>query len=237
MRTPGTAELLDIWDVGQPLPPARRALLLLSAAYPERDDIASWPLGYINRQLIVLRQRLFGYALVCLADCPACEEVVEIEMPMDALLNANEMADATHRIHSEGCDVRFHLPTAHDLLLETNGTAPGRLLARTIDSASRDGVDVAPAELGEATLAAVEQAIERADPLAHIAFAMSCPACGHEWSTDLHIIDVLWAEIGACVRRVLSEVGRLAQAFGWRESDILAMSSTRRNHYLEWLET
>jgi len=237
MRTPATAELLDLWDAGQPLSPARRALLLLSAAYPERDDIASWSLGVINRRLIALRQRLFGADLVCLADCPACNEVVELDMPMDALLNTNDMPDATHRIYSDGCDVQFHLPTAHDLLRDEDGPAPGRLLLRTVDSASRDGAAVAVADLGGATLAAIEQAIERADPLAHIAFTLACPACRHGWSADLHIVDVLWAEIGACARRVLSEVGRLAQAFGWRESDILAMSATRRNHYLEWLET
>jgi len=242
MRTPGTAELLDIWDAGQPLSPARRALLLLGAAFPDRDDIGAWPLGAVNRQLIRLRQRLFGTALVCLADCAACGEVVEIDLPVDALLGEADAADGVQRLRADGCDVEFHLPTAYDLLvLEEHGAGPGGWLAHAVDRARVDGADIAVENLDGARRAAleraVEQAIERADPLAHIACALTCPSCRHGWRADLHIVDVLWTEIGACARRVLSEVGRLARAFGWRESDILAMSATRRNHYLEWLET
>lgn len=242
MRTPGTAELLDIWDAGQPLSPARRSLLLLGAAFPERDDIASWPLGAINRQLIRLRQRLFGASLVCLADCAACGEVVEIDMPVNALLDTSASADVEPRIHADDCEIEFHLPTAHDLLaLEEHGTRSRHWLAVSVDRALRDGTEIpiealAP-DVRAAIERAVEQAIERADPLAHIACALSCPSCRHSWSAELHVIDLLWTEIGACARRVLSEVGRLARAFGWREGDILAMSAARRNHYLEWLET
>lgn len=238
MRTPGTAELLDIWDAGQGLSPARRALLLLGSAFPERDDIEHWPLGAINRQLIVLRQQLFGAHLVCLADCVACAEVVEIAVPLAALLAEGGPPDAPQRISADGCEVQFRVPTAHDLLrLESEAAQDGRWLAHTVERAWRGGTEIAARDLGPTTRAAVEQAIERADPLAHIACTMRCPACGHDWRADLHIIDVLWTEIGACARRVLSEVGRLARAFGWGERDILAMSAARRNHYLEWLET
>jgi hypothetical protein len=236
MRTPGTAELLDIWDAGQNLSATRRAVLLVCAAFPERQDIEHWPLGTINRQLIVLRQHLFGSGLVCLADCAACAEVVEIDVPLAALLGEAGPPAATQRIHSEGCEVEFHLPTASDLLA-LEGAGPGRWLARTVDRAWRDGTEIEAAELGAATSTAVERAIEHADPLAHIACTMTCPVCQHSWRADLHMIDVLWTEIGACARRVLSEVGRLARAFGWCESDILAMSAIRRKHYLEWLET
>lgn len=238
MRTPGTAELLDIWDAGQGHSPARRALLLLGAAFPERDDIEHWPLGALTRQLIVLRQQLFGADLVCLADCPACAEVVEIAVPLAALLAEDGPPEAAQRLVSEGCAVEFHVPTAHDLLaLEAEGAHAGSWLARTVDRVSRGGVELAPNELGPDVRSAIERAIAQADPLAHIACRMSCPVCQHSWSADLHMIDVLWTEIGACARRVLSEVGRLAQAFGWGERDILAMSARRRNHYLEWLET
>lgn len=238
MRTPGTAQLLDIWDAGQALSPTRRTLLLLAAAFPEQEGFEHWPLGAINRELIALRRQLFGASLVCLADCSACGEVVEIDMPLEALLAETAAPQGAHRITSEGCEVEFHLPTALDLLvMEAQAARPGRWLAYAVDRAQRAGAAVQAQELGANTRAAIEQAIEQADPLAHIAFTLACPACAHSWSADLHIIDVLWTEIGACARRVFSEVGRLAQAFGWGESDILAMSATRRNQYLEWLET
>ena len=43
----------------------------------------------------------------------------------------------------------------------------------------------------------------------------------------------LWTEIEAWAWRMLSDVHTLARAYGWGERDILALSPTRRQFYLE----
>ena len=50
------------------------------------------------------------------------------------------------------------------------------------------------------------------------------------------IVSFFWAEIDAWARRVLREVNVLARAYGWRESDILALSPVRRQIYLSMVQ-
>ena len=45
-------------------------------------------------------------------------------------------------------------------------------------------------------------------------------------------LERFWAEIDAWARRILREVNILARAYGWRESDILALGAVRRQIYL-----
>jgi hypothetical protein len=60
-----------------------------------------------------------------------------------------------------------------------------------------------------------------------------CPSCGHVWQALLDIVDFLWKEVAAGAARLLDEVHTLARAYHWPEADILAMSSRRRQAYLE----
>ena len=71
------------------------------------------------------------------------------------------------------------------------------------------------------------------DPLAEVELALACPVCGHQWQLVFDVASFLWLRIEAQARRLLEEVHALARAYGWREADILAMSSGRRQAYLE----
>ena len=64
-------------------------------------------------------------------------------------------------------------------------------------------------------------------------FSLTCQGCGHEWAAVFDIVTFFWAELVAQAKRLLREVHQLARAYGWRESEILAMSSQRRHTYLE----
>ncbi len=51
-----------------------------------------------------------------------------------------------------------------------------------------------------------------------------------------HIFDTgafLWLEISQTARRLLDDVHQLAWAYGWPESEILAMGQRRRQAYLD----
>ena len=72
-----------------------------------------------------------------------------------------------------------------------------------------------------------------ADPQADIRLALTCSECSLEWEATFDIVTFLWTEVDGWARRTLFEVHLLASAYGWRESDILALSAPRRRFYLE----
>ena len=73
----------------------------------------------------------------------------------------------------------------------------------------------------------------KADPQADVQFALTCPQCGHNWSSSLDVASYVWSEISARAIRLFNDVHALASAYGWRETDILSMSAARRQIYLE----
>jgi hypothetical protein len=82
---------------------------------------------------------------------------------------------------------------------------------------------------------AVAERMAQADPQAEVQLALTCPACQHEWLATFDILSFFWIEINAWALRLLQEVHRLASAYGWRETDILGLSSWRRQFYLEMI--
>jgi hypothetical protein len=267
MRALSPTHLLDAWDDGECLSPARRALLLLALAWPdmslEARGMERWPLGRVNARLLTLRAGLFGGTLVCLADCAVCGAVVESELSIDALLemgghaeadaDAMDAMDERRMIEVDGMRLAVRAPCIADLLalseLSEAGVAsmPGAaLLARLVDAPSASGRDddngdgdddngPLPAALPSSTRMRIEQCVAELDPLAYIELSLACPECGHPWHEPLHVVDMLWTEIGAFATRLLHEVAQLAHAFGWSEREILHMPSTRRRRYLELL--
>jgi hypothetical protein len=76
-------------------------------------------------------------------------------------------------------------------------------------------------------------AMAEADPLADIQLGMTCPFCDHRWRVVFDIVSFLWTEIEAWAWRMLADVHTLAQAYGWGEREILTLSPTRRQFYLD----
>jgi hypothetical protein len=63
--------------------------------------------------------------------------------------------------------------------------------------------------------------------------SLRCPACEHAWLAAFDIGGYFWAEVHAWATRLLQEIHELASAYGWCETDILALSTPRRQAYLE----
>ena len=75
-----TAELLAAWERALPLPPVRRALLMLAAGLPDAtpDSLAQFSIGQRDALLLTMREAVFGPHLVSLANCPQCGERLEL---------------------------------------------------------------------------------------------------------------------------------------------------------------
>ncbi|MGD8791837.1 MAG: phage baseplate protein [Anaerolineae bacterium] len=238
-------QLLDTWEQGYARPPARQALLLLAAASPGTplEALARLSIGRRDRRLLRLRAWTFGPRIVARADCPACGERLELDFRVEDLV-ADEAAGLDTNpeplaLQMAGYDLRFRLPNSLDLEAVAasggNGEGRRRLLARCLLEA-RGEAGEAPAEtLPDEVVEAVAARMAAADPQAEVELALSCPACDHRWQAVFDISAFFWEEVEAWAQRTLREVHALAGAYGWRETDILALSAWRRQAYLEMI--
>jgi hypothetical protein len=240
MRVPSASELVDIWEAGASQPLPRRVLLLLAAACPEAsgDELLALPVGRRDAWLLQLYERLFGARLTVVAACAACGEQLESSfLVADLRVGPNPAVDPIHALRTDGYDVSFRLPASADLVAladDSEADARSVLLARClIEARDAEGQCVAAESLPRHVAAAVAAQMSAADPQADVQLDLTCPACEHRWQAAFDIARFLWNEIHAWTRRTLRDVHVLARAYGWREADVLALSPTRRQIYVE----
>jgi len=234
-------DILRVWELGQGRHPVDRALLFLALAYSEktRDELAGLRIGQRDMYLLALYQRTFGAAVNGFAACPQCGERLEFSVMVSDLLvtSPTRQDEQEHTLKTRELEVRFRSLNSWDLAAVVNceNTAVARrlLAQRCVLHAIVGGEVIPPAELPDEILSSLAQCLADCDPQAELLFELTCPACGHHWIALFDIESFLWAEICAQAKRLFREVHTLAQAYGWHESDILSMSTSRRQMYLE----
>jgi hypothetical protein len=233
--------LLRLWEAGATQHPLDRALTILAAWEPgqTRRELAQLPGGQRDARLLAVYERAFGRRIAGQGRCPACEGRVEFNLDTRDLLAASSdgVGDAPLQVVSEGFMVQYRLPDSLDLAaivgLSDVTEARLRLFERCIVRAIRDGAEMAVNQLSEGVLTMVAEEMAAHDPLAEVGLALTCPACGHEWQLVFDIASFLWLKIEIQARRLLREVDALARAYGWGETEILALSAVRRRAYLD----
>jgi len=238
-----SAQLLEAWERGMTQSPARRALTLLNADGDGAsfNALARLTIGERDKRLLCLHEQMFGPRLSATAQCPACSEGLELDFNVaDVRVEPVERTPGPITLEHEEYVVAFRLPASLDLaLLDENAATVEnrrRLVELCVLSAFYGGSVISADELPDETVRAIAAQMAKADPQAEVLITMQCPACTHHWSEPLDIGAFVWAELNAWATRVLREVHLLAAAYGWREPDILALSPTRRQLYLEMLE-
>ncbi len=234
------SSLLSAWERGLEQPPAERALGLLCAAHPEsREELAKLPVGERDARLLAVREALFGPRLESVVACPACGETLEFAVDVaEVTAPRKDPQPEPLEVEEGGTRVRFRLPDGRDLrALEGCDPRQGRrlLLERCVIDARRGASTVASGELPAELVAAVAEAMERADPQANVALALTCPECGHRWQSPFDAASYLWTETEAWARRTLAAVHALASVYGWSESEVLALGARRRQVYLDMI--
>lgn len=249
METPGAVQLLTVWERGLSRDAPGRAALLLHVARPDAYDaqLAALSVGAADRQLLRLRERLFGRKFEAVCRCPRCREAIELAFAGDDLPAAGTVGDATgeptddrvRRLVREGGVIEYRLPTWADLAavarLGDPAAARTELVRRCVGGASTGAEPEAGGMPDETLVAAVAGALETEDPLAGTRLALTCPGCGHAWSEVFDVAAFLWSELDQWARQTLREVHQLARAYGWTESESLALSPRRRRLYLEMI--
>jgi len=238
MRVLSAAELLDVWEHGLKQPLTRRALTILAAACPDVsvEDLAALPVGRRDARLLQLRGWLFGSEVTIVAMCPSCGEQIESTFQIDAArVVDDQLTEAHYSVNVNGYGVTFRSPASSDLLvLSASGAGRSTLLERCLLEVRRPDGEVIKADpLPDHIVAAVVEHMATADPQADVEISLTCPACEHRWLAMFDIASFFWKEIHAWAQRTLRDVHSLARAYGWREADVLSLSPTRRQIYLE----
>lgn len=239
---PSASQLLELCDRARQQSQAQRALALYALARPTEslDDLAQASIGRRDQELLHLRERIFGPAITAGTTCPACGQAVEVEFSTSDLGSgpATEL-ETTHSFQWDGYQVRFRLPNSHDLISLGDGAdLPARktaLLKRCVSEVRRNGSPETVRDWPEALVSALSERMSELDPQGDIQLNLDCPVCGHGWIAPVDVVSFLWSEIETWAERILQDVHELACAYGWRESDILALSPWRRQAYLDLL--
>lgn len=231
MQVLGETEILALWERGLTRHPIDRALLLCAWARPDlpSSSFPDLPLGTINRVLLRLRETCFGPRIIACIDCEHCGTRMEIALDTGQLLAGINEDDTPSEF--EISSLRFRVPCSRDLAAVSGErdikAAAVKLLERCC-IAHPEKMETGFANM----LAEAEAIMEDLDPAADINLALSCEDCGHSWLADFNIGTLLWDEIDVRARALLAEVHSLAQAYGWTEPEIFALSPQRRAAYL-----
>lgn len=242
MRALTSAEWLEVWERGQSEPPLRRALLVLAAACDDtpRERLMCWSIGQRDAALLRVREQLFGANLASRTTCPACGGQIEFRLRCADLLEPSALPAAETLWARQGeWEAEYRLPVSLDLEALDTQSAPEcnrrLLLERCLLGLRRDGVSVALEELPTELEAAIAAGMAEADPQAEFQLDLSCQSCGHRWQAVLDVVSYLWTELHTWTVRLLRDVHALASAYGWGEAEIVALSTHRRQVYLDFL--
>jgi hypothetical protein len=237
MRPLSVPELLNVWECGLAARPFERAMSILSAATPESSPtaLAGVSIGRRDASLFRLREWAFGSDLAMVATCPRCERPLETVLTVAELCGPGEAPrDPETSLAIKEYKFRCRPPNTEDVraCVGLDSTMSRReLFARCVLESSYQGEPIAAEKLDNNIVETVIERIAEADQ-ADIRINLSCPECRYGWNELFDIVSFFWTEIDSWARRLLREVHTLASAYGWRESDILALSPVRRQIYL-----
>jgi hypothetical protein len=240
MRALSTPNLLQVWEEGRGEPGYRRAILLLAAACPDEslEELSGLSIGSRDTRLLTLREWTFGRRLDSLVACPACAERLELSLDVpDLQVAAPQRRDERFQLAVDDYVVGFRPLNTSDLVeaarYAEDERKRGVLLERCVVDARQDSKKTAAGQLPARVFEALASNLAQADPQADIQLPLTCPACDHRWHALFDIVSFFWSEIHAWAIRIVREVHLLARTYGWGEADILSMSPTRRQLYLE----
>ena len=246
MRGLSSQELLSVWDQGHGLSPGGRAMLVLATACPEyrSRNMDSLNIGERDALLASIRARTFGEAIESVVTCPACAAMVEVTADVHMIFpDATQIVsrDAIARLPVEIAAGDFFVqvvpPTVRDVEAIATTATPEEgvrmLLRRCILRAEKWGNPCEVDDLPEEVCALLEERMAEADPQGDVQLSVRCPGCDHRWPVPFDILTYFWSEIHLAASGLLRDIHALASAYGWRESEILALSTRRRRIYLE----
>lgn len=197
------------------------------------ETVRELTVGDREALLLHLRGAAFGERLTCALPCPACGELMDLELSVGDLLIApyTDAREAHELALAGGGMVRFRLPTGGDqeaaAAARTAEDGALLLLERCVlgvdDAGDRADVETLGAEMA------------RLDPQAELRLAATCPGCNEPVEATLDAGTMLLDELAPSADTLFREVHALARHYHWSEGEILGLDLRRRRRYLALL--
>lgn len=246
---PVTADdALGVQELGPHASPAARAHHLLARCTTrlgpqtpvEPETVRDLVAGDREALLLALRRATFGDPLQAHAPCPACGQMLELDLrTSDLLLPPYPDPAPWYDLPptEPGPARRFRLPTGRDLEAAAPRAggdpddAAGMLLLRCLAPDPEDPTGTTT--LSPETRERIAARMAELDPQAELRLQTTCPACGESVATLFDAGSFLLAEVDRLAGDLLAEVHLLARHYHWTERDILGLSPARRQAYLD----
>lgn len=226
MRQTPARQLLDGWETFrvQPMPLRAAGLAALATDRP-LAEVMRWSVARRDHALFEFRGQVFGDRVEAVTRCPACDEQLEMHLPLTQITPKTPSASSSQTLRIGRTRINCRLPNTEDLLAVASFTdvsdARNELIARCVKSDDPD--------LRE------QAAVLLADHAEDVQLELTCPACEHTWQSAFDIAAFVWRELEEWAHRTLHEIHVIASAYGWGESEILELSARRRQTYVEML--
>jgi hypothetical protein len=220
--------------------PHRAALVTaVLASCSECRGPAFWwsqPVGVRTQALLRLvaatepERQVLSFTARC--EQPFCREPFDFELPLQVLLETPAESDPIHVELHDGRSAKLRRPIGDDLRQWRAARPTSR------DEAVHDMLEmlVIEGEVGLVDEAALTRSFAVQDPLVAFSVSCRCPACDSEHELPIDLEGVALARLGARQAVLLDKIHRLASHYGWTESEVLAVASWRRTHYLALIE-
>jgi hypothetical protein len=200
---------------------------------PSVDSVRALTVGDREALLLQLRAATLGDRFDCIVTCPACDEVMDVELRVGALLLA-PYAEAPARRETvvNGRRVVYRAVNGADQ------EAGARVAAGDMDAAARlvvrrcieaDDGRCEPAPEVEHALPAL---LAEADPQAELVLRLRCTGCDGDFSVTLDAAAFLARELAGRQDDLYAEVHVLASHYHWSEAALLALTPSKRRLYL-----
>lgn len=229
-----------------PCPPVVFATRLLAHCLAElagqspvtEDSVRALTAGDREALLLHFHRLTFGDRIDLAVVCPSCQERLDISVRSSELLvvpyrHAPGIKRRTLDAGGQAAVVRFRLPIGADLeaaiRIGDDQDAAQYVASRCVQA-------VSPAQNIEALLESIEGLMAELDPQSELRFNLRCPECEANFSAVLDMASHVRGEVGAQAKTLIWEVHTIASAYHWSESDILALTPGRRQHYLELID-
>jgi hypothetical protein len=250
-------------DSGDLLLPAERTTALLARCLTclEGLDRTAQPPEALPRALTVgdrealllhLRRLSVGERMACVLHCPVpdCGQPMDLDLRVTDLLlppyaEVRPEHEATLGDDGTAVHVRFRLPTGADqeaaaVLAVTDPEAATDLLLRRclLQLAVGDGPTMAispDSDLPDVVRRDLPSLLARLDPQAELLLNLACPVCGQAFTALFDAAAYLFQEVSERAAHLYREVHLLAFYYHWSEAEILGMTATKRQRYLDLL--
>jgi len=169
-------------------------------------------------------------------NAPECVQTFELEIDLSALCSMHHQARQVESIEVDlgGKRVLLRRPTAKDQDqwrlrdYPDSQLAAEQMLRSLVVESEVDLISPIPVTIVDA----IEEAMQKVDPLMAPNVECECPHCGHWQEQRLDTGGLLLRSLQEIQTGMIEAIHLLAKSYHWSEDQILALSAKRRGQYL-----